>query len=89
MDEQHCPICKISLQPVPRYPRYVCERCAAKAASIDGRLLEFFNLSFSGGYGAQYADDKAPYESHACFIDDVACYADEARFGGIVIQVLE
>lgn len=89
MDEHQCPICGISLQPVPRYPRYVCGECASKAASIDGRLLEFFNISLSGGYGAKYADDKSPYDSHECFIDGVRCHADEARFGGIVIQVME
>jgi hypothetical protein len=53
----------------------------------DGRPLRFFNLSLSGGFGAEYADNGEPYDSSICFIDDVKCFADEARFGGIVIQV--
>jgi hypothetical protein len=28
-----------------------------------------------------------PYDSHLCLINGVPCYADEARFGGIVIEV--
>jgi hypothetical protein len=40
----------------------------------------------SGGYSAEYADTGDPYESHECFVDGIACYADETRFGGIVIE---
>ena len=84
-----CPICGIALEPVARYPRYVCQDCADRATSIDGRPLEFFNLGLSGGYGARYADNQTSYNSHDCFIDGQACRADEARFGGIVIELLD
>jgi len=40
----------------------------------------------SGGYAAEYADTGDPYDSHECFVDRIECYADEARFGGIIIQ---
>lgn len=83
-----CPICATALDPMPRYPRYVCEACAARAASANGRLLAFGNEGFSGSFVACYADSGDPYESHACWIDGIACHADEARFGGIVIEVL-
>ena len=84
-----CPICGIALEPVARYPRYVGQDCADRATSIDGRPLEFFNLGLSGGYGARYADNQTSYNSHDCFIDGQACRADEARFGGIVIELLD
>lgn len=84
-----CPICGVPLEPVARYPRYVCNDCADKAASADGRPLKFFNLGLSGGYGAIYADDQTRYNSHDCFIDGQSCRADEARFGGIVIELLD
>ena len=42
----------------------------------------------SGGYAAEYADTGDPYESHECFVDGIECYADEARFGGIVIETV-
>ena len=82
-----CPVCGKALEAISRYPRYVCGDCAARATSADGRLLEFFNLGLSGGYGASFADDKSSYDSHDCFIDGKPCRADEARFGGIVIEL--
>jgi hypothetical protein len=52
----------------------------------DGQPLRFFNLSWSSGFGAEFADTAEPYESAICYIDGVKSLADEARFGGIVIQ---
>lgn len=86
MATQHCPICSMAVAPNPRYPRYVCQACAAKASSADGRPLEFSNVGFSGGFAARYADTGAEYPSHECFIGAVKCHADEARFGGIVVE---
>jgi hypothetical protein len=42
-----CPICSASLDPVLRYPRYVCRDCASKTAAADGRQLQFSNVGFS------------------------------------------
>lgn len=85
---QTCPICHRPVQPSERYPRYVCKDCAAQARSSDGRLLKFYNVSLSGGYMATYADTEEPYDSHNCYIHGIHCYADEHRFGGIVIQTV-
>lgn len=82
----NCPICGASLEPQSRYPRYVCAACARRACSADGRPLAFANEGFDGGYVATYADTGEAYNSHDCWIDGVACHADEARFGGIVIE---
>lgn len=82
-----CPICRAPLASDPRYPRYVCEACAAKACTADSRPLSFANVGLSGGYEARYADTDETYASHTCWIDGVRCRADEARFGGIVIEV--
>ena len=81
-----CPICAASLEPQSRYPRYVCQACARRARSADGRPLTFANEGFDGGYVATFADTGEPYNSHECWIDGVACHVDEARFGGIVIE---
>lgn len=83
-----CPICGIALEPVPRYPRYVCRDCAVRAASADGRRLAFSNIGLSGGYAARYADTDEPYDGHDCWIDGIRCHADEARFGRIMIEAL-
>ncbi|MBB1587890.1 MAG: hypothetical protein HG423_014155 [Propionibacterium sp.] len=85
-----CPICGGATKTLPRYPRRVCSTCAAKASDESGRALEFFNTSFGGGFIAYYVDSNQTeiYPSHRCFIDGISCYADEARFGGIVIEPL-
>ncbi len=89
MSPQQCPICGVRVEPNSRYPRYVCERCAQRACAHDGRLLRFENADGSGGFVARYADSGEEHAGHECYIDGVACRADEARFGGIVIQVSE
>ncbi|MCJ7650242.1 MAG: hypothetical protein MUP85_16660 [Candidatus Lokiarchaeota archaeon] len=87
MDKHSCPICGKELKPYQRYPNYVCKECSSKAVSKSGRQLIFSNIDFSGGYIAYYKDTEEEYDSHLCYIDGVECIADEARFGGIVIQV--
>lgn len=87
MTQQACPICGAGVAASERYPRRVCDPCADRATSTDGRPLAFFNLGLSGGYDARYADTGEAYQSHECLIDGVRCRADEARFGGIVIEL--
>lgn len=89
MTDSTCPICGTRRPHFERYPRYLCDACSRKATSAEGRPLRFQNLSLSGGYAAFYADDQQPYESHECFVNGVRCHADEARFGGIVIQPVD
>ena len=88
MPTQSCPVCSTDVPPNPRYPRYLCERCSSKATSADGRLPSFSNVSFSGGFAARYADTGEEYPSHECFVGKVKCHADEAKFGGIVIEAV-
>ncbi|MCK8783850.1 hypothetical protein M0638_05580 [Roseomonas sp. NAR14] len=83
---QPCPICGRAVAASPRYPRYLCRDCAGRACTADGRKLEFFNAAASGGYMARHADDGTDHPSHECYVDGRRCHADEARFGGIVIQ---
>ena len=84
---QQCPICSKPVEPSQRYPRYVCRKCASKPSSQDGRVLIFYNENMWAGFGAKYADNGEKYLSHDCYINGVKCFADEAYFGGIVIQV--
>ena len=83
----HCPICSKPLDLYERYPRYVCQECAAKTCDAAGRPVSFRNLSFEGGCEGYYPDTDKKYPSDECFIDGRACTAQEARFGGIVVQV--
>src|SRR2546427_6881962 len=86
--QQRCGICHKPVTAYPRYPRYLCRTCAAKASDIHGSKLKFPNVDFSGGYKATYAETGEPYDSHQCYIDGIECRADEARFGGIVIEAV-
>jgi hypothetical protein len=81
-----CPVCHATLEYLFRYPNYVCQSCYSKATDKDGRLLGFYNTAISGGFEALYLDTNEVYDSHICYIDGIECYADEARFGGIVIE---
>jgi hypothetical protein len=87
--DEPCPICASPRPRSERYPRALCADCVDRAQDETGRRLRFFNTSLSGGFGAEYADDGSPRESHLCFVDGVRCQADEARFGGIVIRPVE
>jgi hypothetical protein len=87
-DQQFCPICNAPVRYFPRYPRYVCEGCASRVKSEDGRPLKFSNETYFGGFIGHYADTGESYPGHECYIDGIQCYADEHRFGGIVIQTV-
>lgn len=82
-----CPVCSTPLDPNPRYPRYVCRTCVTKAVAPNGRSLAFSNIDATGGYFATYSDTGEEYKSHECLIAGIRCRADEARFGGIVVEV--
>lgn len=81
-----CPICSGPAPDSERYPQAVCRECASLATAPEGRSVQFYNAGLSGGFAGRYTDDNSPYESHECVIRGVRCWADEARFGGIVIQ---
>jgi len=88
-EKQTCPICQKAVQPSERYPRCLYKDCAARAKSKDGRSLKFSNIDMTGGLMAVYADTGESYPSHECYVDGIQCYANEHRFGGIVIQSVQ
>ncbi|MBW4425221.1 MAG: hypothetical protein KME50_12395 [Nostoc desertorum CM1-VF14] len=42
----------------------------------------------SGGFEGTVTETKENYNSHICYIEGVKCWADEARFGGIVVETM-
>ena len=85
-----CPICGTEQPAVPRYPGYLCRECVSRASTEDGRRLRLVNTSISGGFAARYADTEELCEevtiTHLVYVDGTRCWADEARYGGIVVQ---
>lgn len=83
-----CPICCKSVPHWEQYPRAVCEVCYDKACDAYGQKLSFYNISTGGGFKAVFSGTQEEYQSHICYIEGIECWADEARFGGIVIEAL-
>ena len=84
-----CPVCSSPVDAGSRYPRALCSACASRATDAEGRPLAFSNRSLSGGFRATYADTGEDYPGHTCYVDGHECRADEARFGGVVVQSIE
>lgn len=85
---QRCPVCCSKVEKNDRYPRYVCQACASRVFSADGRRLAFSNAGLSGGLVARFVDTGEPYTGNECYIEGVPCRANEAHLGGIVIEAL-
>jgi hypothetical protein len=86
--DQACPICGAAVSANPRYPKYLCADCVQRASDENGKRLSFSQSSRDGRYAARYLVSGEPYSSHECFVDERKCWADEARFGGIVVQLI-
>jgi len=95
--KQWCANCSEPVSYYGRYPKYICQECASKDAyDTNGNILEFSNLGISGGFKAttKNKDGKIIKENDTdqfcdCIIDGKLFFAQEARFGGIVIQLKE
>lgn len=88
----NCPICRTRMNFSARYPRAVCNTCKRKTKTGDGRKIIFHNIDAQGGF-ISYINPGAGQqpivgEEHSCYINSCLCRADEARFGGIVVQVI-
>lgn len=90
-----CPICGAPTGHLDRYPLSVCADCQARAADSAGRTVVGFNEGMSGGLTVFHVVDGRPADisdevmtSGLCWIDDIPCSMEEARFGGVVVQTL-
>lgn len=74
----------------PRHHDALCGPCVSRATDAAGRAVALFNADFGGGFRAQHDDDSTTCESvtssNTVYIDGEPFYADEARFGGIVVR---
>jgi hypothetical protein len=98
---QPCPRCEQPVIYEERYPRAVCDNCRNRTTDNAGRRVTGFNTDFGGGMIAYYADtlehsDGSGFQKEecvevtrtgVCFIDGHPATMQEARFGGIVVQM--
>lgn len=95
--KQWCANCYQEVQFQGRYPKYICEKCASKETTDrEGNLLVFSNVGFSGGFkiirknkNGHILEENDTEQFCDCIIDGKEFFAQEARFGGIVIQKKE
>jgi hypothetical protein len=89
--KQYCGNCGCEVPFFARYPRYICRDCYKFLCDRDGRRVLYSN-THPLGYGCQgyYADSEweETYDSPYCYIGNKRFYAQEARFGGIVVQLV-
>ena len=86
-DSQKCPICNSEGHYVPRYRNYVCGNCIDTYGTYTkaGQKISFGNIDYWGGFKSKIEGEDNYGSVHECYINNLQCYADEAKFGGIVI----
>lgn len=87
-----CPLCDRPAVHADRYPRAVCDACHSRTTDSTGRGVSGANVSLSGGFVAHFAGTQEicaeVTATQRCWIDGVPCSIREARFGGVVVEVL-
>ncbi|HCE17129.1 MAG TPA: hypothetical protein DEQ80_04655 [Anaerolinea thermolimosa] len=86
---QYCPICKNPVPVSARYPRAVCEDCAAQATDEAGKPVVFFQEGLSSGLQGKYRENDEAYPAQECYIRGVRCRVEEGHLGGVVIYPLD
>ena len=87
MKNKNCPICDKNMMYLERYPKMICHECIELTVNKNGESIKFYNIDHTGGFMSIVDDVKG--EEHECYINNIKCRADEARFGGIVVELSE
>ena len=94
-----CPLClDIMDYYTARYPKMICGKCAngdnGKILDSFGNEVSFSNIDIYGGFASHHKinnnnnHELVHKNDHICWINTIKCCANEARFGGIVIQTM-
>jgi len=83
-----CAICKGNIIYHERYPKAICKEHYDECYDNDKNLVYYTNKDEFGGFMSHHKIGKQMVhkEDHECVIRGIPCYANESRFGGIVIQ---
>jgi len=87
MEKKPCPICNDSMVYMQRYPTRVCLECMNKTVTKDGDNIDFFNEGPEGGFYSIINNEKG--DIHECYVDGKLCHAQEGRFGGIIVSLVD
>lgn len=84
MEQSNCPICNGLTFTTSRYPNKICNNCEELTVTKNNENIRFFNVDHSGGFVSIVNGKNG--DIHECYVNNIKCYADEARFGGIVVS---
>jgi hypothetical protein len=73
---QSCPVCNERTGYSERYPFHLCKNCLADGAIVDGNVVPIEQLKLD------ILSDPIIY----CVVKGVNCIAQEAHFGGLVVN---
>ena len=79
-----CPICKNDMLLFNRYPNRICNKCSELTVTEEKKNIYFGNIDIYGGFMSIV--DGNIGDIHECYVNDIKCYAEEGRFGGIIIS---
>ena len=85
-ENKNCPTCDKIMMKSARYPNRICRECALLTVTKKNEKIEFHNIDCLGGFVSLVNNVEGSI--HQCYVNNIECYADEARFGGIVISVV-
>ena len=85
MTNKKCLICEKEMLHSERYPNMICPRMCWTDINQRWRNIKFYNKGHNGGFISIVNNNQC--EIHECYINNHKCYADETRFGGIVVQL--
>ena len=85
MEKTKCPICDKEINQLSRYPKTICASCGERTLTANNVKIDFYNEGPEGGFYSLITNVKG--NQHECYVDGKKCYAEEHRFGGIIIQL--
>lgn len=87
VDGRLCPICLGPGRESLSYPAALCRGCEEHLVDWAGRPVRLANTSLLGtGIEVSNGETLVVDEDTPIFADGIACWAREARFGGVVVQ---
>lgn len=89
MTVQACPICHAAVEPSDRYPALPVPSLQRPRHRCVGACARVSNTDTAAASRRTTQIPANRRDGHNCQVDGVPCRADEARFGGIVVQAKE
>ena len=87
---ERCHVCRGENPDYLRFQIYICETCRKyPVLNSNGHEMNFYNKGVMGGFLAKNTITDEISEDHICYINGAKCWADEYRFGGILIAGFE